>query len=75
MAALLNDALSLGDLERELRQEFPGVRRHQLVYAIQSRGIEPARRLGITRVWSRSQIPVIKQALNGIANRREVAVV
>jgi hypothetical protein len=61
--------LTLGDL----RKELPGVREHQLKYAIASYRIEPVRRAGIIRLWHRDQLPLIRSALSRIAGRREVA--
>lgn len=67
------EVLTLGDLERELRQDCPHLKRHQLTYAIASRGITPVARAGIARVWARSQLGEIKAALSDIASR-EVAI-
>ena len=43
---------------------------HQLKYAIDQYRIAPTTRVGIIRVWSETDIPLIKSALARIASNR-----
>lgn len=61
-------SLTIGDLCRE--PELEGYSRRQLEYAIREHGVEPVGRAGIIRLFSRSQIPVIKTALRHTTKAR-----
>jgi hypothetical protein len=67
------ELLTLGDLHREIALRCPGVRRHQLTYAIDSYSIEPRQRAGVLRLFGRDQIPSILAALARTTGRGEVA--
>ena len=53
-----NDLYTVGDLSREW-----GIRRDRLAYAIGRADIQPARRIGITRLFTPEQLPAIKAAV------------
>ena len=55
---------------RDISQRCPGYRLHQLKYAIDEYGISPHSRVGIIRLWKEDDLPAIKAALRGIAQRR-----
>lgn len=57
--------LTLGQLAKRLNVSI-----HQLKYAIEQNNIEPVTRVGIIRVWSEENIPLIESALRRIAGRR-----
>lgn len=60
------DLVSVGELARELDEPTYRIR-----YLIESRRMEPVRRLGILRVFSRrSMIPRLRKELRLIASRR-----
>jgi hypothetical protein len=67
-----DDLLTIGEVFRELRQDFPHLRPHSLNYAIDSYRIDPARRIGVVRVWSRAQLTQIRSAVARIAGRKAV---
>ena len=53
-----NDLYTIGDLARQW-----GIRRDRLAYAIGRADIQPARRVGITRLFSTEQLPQIQAAV------------
>jgi hypothetical protein len=55
----MSKLLTITDLGRLL-----GLRPYAVNYAIQKLGIEPTGRIGIARVWSESQLPAIREAVN-----------
>ncbi|QOV91063.1 hypothetical protein [Humisphaera borealis] len=61
--------LLLGDVRRELQADFPNVAEHVVKYAIKSRGIEPVRRFGTMRAWTRQQLPAIRRAIRQTAGK------
>jgi hypothetical protein len=67
----MNSLLTITDIEREIRADFPCVRRHHLTYALREYRIEPSQRAGIIRLWHRNQLDAIRGALVRIADRRE----
>lgn len=63
---------TLGQLVDAVREAGgPAVHIHQLKYAIETRRIPPATRVGIMRVWSESALPAIREALADVAVNRE----
>jgi hypothetical protein len=58
---------SLRDIAKHLNEPF-----HRVRYAVTEAGIEPAARVGIVRVFTADQIPMIQEALEKSA-RRELA--
>ncbi len=67
-AATHTEFLTLGQLARRI-----GTTTHRLKYAIGEYGVEPAMRVGITRVWTPDQIPAIESALRRVASNRSGA--
>jgi predicted transcriptional regulator len=53
-----SQSFTVGDLSK-----LTGRPQHQIAYALQSRGIEPAHRVGILRVFDAAQLPTILDAL------------
>lgn len=60
--------LSLRDIAKELREPF-----HRVRYAVAEGGIEPAQRVGMVRLFTADQLPLIREALSK-SSRRELAV-
>lgn len=57
-----------GEIAKQL-----GAQRYSIEYIIDSRSIEPARRIGITRLFDRAAFAQIESALHEIQARREIA--
>ncbi len=57
--------LTLGQLARRMRVSI-----HRIKYAVDQHRVEPAMRVGITRVWRPDQIPAIESALRRVASNR-----
>lgn len=55
----MGDALTLRDLRHELDEE-----KHIISYAIDRYGPEPAGRIGTSRIWTKDQLPQIRQSLD-----------
>lgn len=63
-----NDSLlTLGAIAKEL-----GLRLHQAKYLMDNHAPPPARRMGIVRVWERSDLPALRKQVARMAARREV---
>ncbi len=43
---------------------------HKIKYAIAQHRVEPAKRVGIFRIWSTDQLPQIESALRRVASNR-----
>jgi hypothetical protein len=59
---------TIGDLRRRL-----GVPLHRLQYAVDTHGPQPAKRIGIQRVWTEDQLPAIEESLRRTADRGKTA--
>lgn len=53
-----NDLLTTSQIAKEFE-----VSQHRVTYAIKTRGIEPVRVAGVTRLFGRDQLPHIKRAI------------
>ena len=58
---------SLRDIAKELQEPF-----HRVRYAITEGGIEPTQRVGMLRLFTVEQLPLIREAL-AKSSRRELA--